>query len=739
MGKFRSSSRVAWLSALILIFGIGSAQADKRVALVIGNSQYTLISPKLANPSNDAHDLAEALKGIGFEVILKTDIGKGDFDRSLAEFARKASGADTALFYYAGHGLQYQRQNYFLPVDIKVEDAPDVEFTAIGMDRVLEAIDKANGVKVLILDACRDNPLAKQVLTRGVGGSGELMRGLARLDRTEGLIIAYATAPDQVAQDGSGRNSPFTEALIRRIKEPGLEIGTMFRRVTSDVFERTNGRQRPEISISLLTDYFLNPSVADSIEWGRIRNSDDEDVFKTFIRKYPESPYARDAQYRIDLFERIKREQQDRVAREEEQKLKDEEAKRQKEEAEKERQRIVDLCAADRAKLSGLVVGLQSDAIQKLGKETACPTLQPDVDKAFKDVNLKLAEEQKRKDEEARRQKEEADKEKQRIAGLCDRDLSQLQEFAAKRQTDAIQNLSKETACPTLKPAIDKTLREVASAVKHACEADRKTLNSMKDKDVGALKSALGQMSCETVQAETRQQIDKAEREQKICTDDKARLANIDASAAGARQQLVEFRSDCPALKAEVSDAIKKMDGRVKEAQTLLAHLGCYSGTLSGRFDEATQKSLALYHSKKNSSETGDHLNDDVLSELRHQELGVCPTEAPSVATVPEHGTPPSVTAPTKPKIEQVKREEEPRPKAKSSTREEMPAARPPKPKVQSATREEQPAPRMRHKPHPSFAASTPKIISRAPRMPAGPVAEAPPASHVPHIGGVGF
>ncbi|MCL2384841.1 MAG: caspase family protein, partial [Alphaproteobacteria bacterium] len=421
MGKFRSSSRVAWLSALILIFGIGSAQADKRVALVIGNSQYTLISPKLANPSNDAHDLAEALKGIGFEVILKTDIGKGDFDRSLAEFARKASGADTALFYYAGHGLQYQRQNYFLPVDIKVEDAPDVEFTAIGMDRVLEAIDKANGVKVLILDACRDNPLAKQVLTRGVGGSGELMRGLARLDRTEGLIIAYATAPDQVAQDGSGRNSPFTEALIRRIKEPGLEIGTMFRRVTSDVFERTNGRQRPEISISLLTDYFLNPSVADSIEWGRIRNSDDEDVFKTFIRKYPESPYARDAQYRIDLFERIKREQQDRVAREEEQKLKDEEAKRQKEEAEKERQRIVDLCAADRAKLSGLVVGLQSDAIQKLGKETACPTLQPDVDKAFKDVNLKLAEEQKRKDEEARRQKEEADKEKQRIAGLCDR------------------------------------------------------------------------------------------------------------------------------------------------------------------------------------------------------------------------------------------------------------------------------------------------------------------------------
>ena len=237
MGKIFSLIAVRFLSVLILTFWVGTALADKRVALIIGNSQYTRISPKLANPANDAHDIAQALEGIGFEVILRTDVGKGDFDRSLAEFARKASGADTALFYYAGHGLQYQRQNFFLPVDIEVQDAADVEFQAVGMDRVLEAINKAEGVKIVILDACRDNPLAKQFTARSLNGGG-MTRGLARIDRTEGLIIAYATAPDQVAQDGAGRNSPFTESLIRRIKEPGLEIGTMFRRVTSDVFER---------------------------------------------------------------------------------------------------------------------------------------------------------------------------------------------------------------------------------------------------------------------------------------------------------------------------------------------------------------------------------------------------------------------------------------------------------------------------------------------------------------------
>jgi hypothetical protein len=304
-----ASSAFRFALAFVLSFffcglSITHALADKRVALIVGNSKYAQLN-KLVNPANDAPDLAKALENMGFEVILRVDIGKSEFDRALAEFARKSEGADTALFYYAGHGLQYQRQNFLLPTDIEVQDSADVEFRAVGLDRILQAISRTSGVKILILDACRDNPLATQFSSRSVGDGGA-PRGLVRIDRTEGLVIAYATAPDQVAQDGSGRNSPFTQALINRIREPGLEIGTMFRRVANDVFEQTKGRQRPEISISLLNDYFLNPMENDRIIWSRMRDSDKLSDFKAFIEKFPTSPFAQEAQFRIDLLERIR-------------------------------------------------------------------------------------------------------------------------------------------------------------------------------------------------------------------------------------------------------------------------------------------------------------------------------------------------------------------------------------------------------------------------------------------------
>ncbi|WP_460450353.1 caspase family protein [Alsobacter sp. SYSU BS001988] len=314
--KWSLSQCIGLIAALILALLSDSALAERRVALVIGNANYKKIN-RLENPVNDAPDISEALRKVGFEVIVKTDTDKGGFDRALSEFARKAAGSDAALFYYAGHGIQYQKQNYLLPVDIEVEDYNDVEFQAVNVTRVMTALERTTGVKIIILDACRDNPLDR-MLSQSTRSAYGATRGLARIDRTEGLVIAYATAPDQVAQDGSGRNSPFTEALIRRLAEPGLEIATLFRRVTQDVYERTNGRQRPEVSISLLSDYFLNLGDSDGLVWGRIRDSADPADFRAFMAKYPNSPFAREAQYRLDLFARIRREEDERVAREQE-------------------------------------------------------------------------------------------------------------------------------------------------------------------------------------------------------------------------------------------------------------------------------------------------------------------------------------------------------------------------------------------------------------------------------------
>lgn len=310
-----AGATVALVWLLFLALACGSAMADRRVALVMGNAHYGKIN-RLENPLNDAPDLAEALRKLGFDVILRTDADKGGFDRALSEFARKAAGADAALFYYAGHGIQYQRQNYLLPIDIEVEDYNDVEFQAVNVARVMSALERSSGVKIIVLDACRDNPLDRRLTqaSRAVSAS----RGLARIDRTEGLVIAYATAPDQVAQDGRGRNSPFTEALIRRLAEPGLEIATLFRRVTQDVYERTEGRQRPEVSISLLGDYFLNGGETDALAWARVRESSDGADFQAFKARYPNSPFAREAQYRLDMLDRFRKVEEQRVAFEQE-------------------------------------------------------------------------------------------------------------------------------------------------------------------------------------------------------------------------------------------------------------------------------------------------------------------------------------------------------------------------------------------------------------------------------------
>jgi hypothetical protein len=307
----KAGCKIALLACSVLfwaLFGV-AAYADKRVALVVGNSGYARVT-KLANPENDAQDLAEALRGLNFEVIFKINSDMRGLDSALEEFERKAQGSDTALFFFAGHGLQYRGQNYLLPIDADLEDEVSLKYNTLAIEKVRQALDSASGVKIMILDACRNNPLAANLVARtaGLSRSAELTRGLARLDRTEGMVVAYATQADQVAQDGSGRNSPFSSALVRRLKEPNLEIATLFRRVAQDVYEQTGGKQRPELSISLLQDFYLNLHDDDSRVWRRIGPNATEAELKEFVTKFPGSPFVRDAQNRIYVLESARRE-----------------------------------------------------------------------------------------------------------------------------------------------------------------------------------------------------------------------------------------------------------------------------------------------------------------------------------------------------------------------------------------------------------------------------------------------
>src|SRR5580704_14917684 len=215
---------VAVFTAVMVTLAAVPALADRRVALVVGNAQYATPSLFLANPKNDADDVAAVLRTLGFDVILKTDSNKRDLELAMAQFARLSTNADVALFFYAGHALQYQGRNYLMPVDSTLEDEISLRSQMVAIDDVRAALDRASGVKVMILDACRNNPLA-ETFKRKISGASraiETVRGLARIDKAEGTIVAYATAPDEVATDGSGRNSPYTAALLKHLQEPGL-------------------------------------------------------------------------------------------------------------------------------------------------------------------------------------------------------------------------------------------------------------------------------------------------------------------------------------------------------------------------------------------------------------------------------------------------------------------------------------------------------------------------------------
>ncbi len=286
------------MAALLLAAAMPAAAADeRRVALVLGNAAYRFTA-KLPNPRNDAEDLAKVLRRLGFEVFDGYDLDRVSMRDTLLRFARAAQTADTALAYYAGHGLQYRGENYLVPVDAKLQDEIDLDFQTVQVEDVLRALERARGTRILILDACRNLPL--------VGGRSSFdvfaTRGLAKIGR-RGMVIAYSTQADEVAFDGTGRNSVFTGALVREIEQPNLEIGQLFRRVAASVNRESGGKQTPELSLSLTQDFYFSRGETDRDVWGRIRASLDPAELRGFVERFPKSDLTEAARARLELLE----------------------------------------------------------------------------------------------------------------------------------------------------------------------------------------------------------------------------------------------------------------------------------------------------------------------------------------------------------------------------------------------------------------------------------------------------
>jgi Caspase domain/Putative peptidoglycan binding domain len=310
------------LSAISILISVNAAKADRRVAFVVGNGAYKNVQ-SLPNPAIDAKSMARVLRNVGFDVVEGANLTREKMTERLLEFGKKAQGADVALFFYAGHGIAINGTNYLLPVDADLKSEMDVKLgSAINIDTTLDQTMGDAKVKLVFLDACRDNPFAAKIRSAASTRSINVQTGLAEMKSGEGTLIAFATGPGQTALDGQeGTNSPFTRALMANIASPGVEIQQAMTKVRAQVNEETNKGQLPWGHTNLIGAVYLNPvatpagtpaepantpattaSAAPEVElefWRSIKDSNKPEELNAYLTNYPSGQFKSLALARI--------------------------------------------------------------------------------------------------------------------------------------------------------------------------------------------------------------------------------------------------------------------------------------------------------------------------------------------------------------------------------------------------------------------------------------------------------
>lgn len=307
------------VGAALLIAATTTPGLAQRIALVIGNSDYAAIG-RLANPRNDAELMAGTLSGLGFQVTKLIDADQRTMKQAMLDFGRSLrDGVEASLFYYAGHGVQANGQNYLVPVDAVIRDQGELDLQAIDVNAFLRVMqNSASKVNIVVLDACRNNPFASSLRSA--------TRGLAMVDAPRGTYIAYSTAPGTAALDGNGSNSPYTLALTRAMQSPGLKIEDTFKQTRRIVLEETRNEQVPWETSSITGDFFFRPGSAqplpsptvalappptgqtpgpnggfapDDEVWAKIGPSNDLVELEAFLKAFPASRHRAAAEDRI--------------------------------------------------------------------------------------------------------------------------------------------------------------------------------------------------------------------------------------------------------------------------------------------------------------------------------------------------------------------------------------------------------------------------------------------------------
>lgn len=318
------------LSSLLCVFLISQANSAQRVALVVGNSNYSSVG-KLPNPVRDATNIGAVLSELGFEVIYGQDLTHQDFLLTLKRFSNALKGSDVGLFFYAGHGMQISGQNYLLPTDVELETANAIDSELVALNLVLKEMDQRTKTKIVLVDACRDNRFMPGANRSVDAQIVETDLGLAPLEAGSDTLVAFSTEPGSVARDGAGLNSPFSEALLHHISTPNLDVARMMRRVRKRVMDATQNAQVPWSNSSLTGDFSFNyqgnraltSAAKETALWDAVKDADDPDLIRVYLKRYPNGEFTKQAlalikaapESKIELSERENSEARDSQAR----------------------------------------------------------------------------------------------------------------------------------------------------------------------------------------------------------------------------------------------------------------------------------------------------------------------------------------------------------------------------------------------------------------------------------------
>ncbi len=461
----RSWKRLSSLCVVAaFVFQAVPASAERRVALVIGNSTYQHTSP-LPNPSNDAKDIAAALQRLDFQVIVGLDLTKREMESVVQEFTARLVGVDVALFFYAGHSLQVVKQNFLMPIDARLAREAAVDFETIPLTLVLRHMQAEAKTNLVFLDACRDNPLARTISRTAATRSSYFSRGLAQVEAGGiSTLISFSTQPDNVAIDGQGRNSPYTTALLKHIEASGIDIGTVMMRVRNEVFEATQRQQIPWEHSSLMQPFQFKHSVAaqptppppqssppsdQAMAWSTLKDSNSVAMLEAFLKTFSKGIYADLARARLQELEQIRR------AKENEQRAK--EASNAHREAEESRARDREAGEKDRKdKEARETIAREAEAKEASQREVR------EKEAKEKEVGLRIARDAEAREREA---KQKAAKETEAREALAREALAReatAREKAARNKEANDKEVRERVARET--KASEKATREVALA-----------------------------------------------------------------------------------------------------------------------------------------------------------------------------------------------------------------------------------------------------------------------------------